>query len=65
MNFVSILSSFIGRTVEVVVPGSMYEGTLTVVQISFIQVQEPPIVYSQPVTVTIPTTNIDYVRILV
>ncbi|MCI0184446.1 hypothetical protein [Sulfoacidibacillus ferrooxidans] len=65
MTFESFLHAFIGDTVEVVVPSSMYEGTLTSVQTSFIQVQEPPIVYGQPITVTISTSNIDYVRILV
>ncbi|PWI57463.1 hypothetical protein [Sulfoacidibacillus thermotolerans] len=64
MTFQSILTSFVGRTVEVVVPGSMYEGTLISVQNSVIQVEEPPVVYGQFVTVTIPTTSIDYVRIL-
>ncbi|KUO96281.1 hypothetical protein [Ferroacidibacillus organovorans] len=64
MTFQSMLSSFIGRIVEVFVPGSLFEGTLTSVRTSVIQVQEPPIVYSQPVTVTIPTDSIEYVRVL-
>lgn len=65
MTFQTLLSSFIGDTIEVFVPGSMYEGTLTAVTISTIQVKEAPVVYSQPVTVTIPTTNTEYVRVLI
>lgn len=64
MTFLVLLSSFIGSTVEVFVPGSMFEGTLTSVQAETIQVQELPIVYSQPDLVTISTANIDYVRVL-
>ena len=63
MTLQTMLSSFIGRTVEVVVANAMYDGTLTSVQTGYINVTEPPIVYSQPIVVTIPTTAIEYVRV--
>lgn len=65
MTFQTLLSAFIGDTVEVFVPGSMYEGTLTSVAISAIQVTEAPVVYSQPVEVTVPTTSVEFVRVLI
>lgn len=65
MTFQSILSGFIGATAEVFVLGSMYEGSLTTVQPGIIQVRESPVIYGEFVLVTIPTTSIEYVRILV
>ncbi len=64
MTLQTMLSSFIGRTVEVVVANAMYEGTLTSVQTGSIKVAEPPIVYSPPIVVTIPTTALEYVRVM-
>lgn len=45
-------------------PGSVFEGTLISVQNATIQIEEPPISYGQPIIVTIPTDNIEYVRVL-
>ena len=65
MSFVDILATYIGRTVEVVVPNTLVDGTLTSVQPSFLQVQVAPISYGGGQTVTVPLTNVDYVRVLV
>jgi len=59
------LAGFIGSSVEVEVPGNMIDGTLTAVRSSLVQVAETPVIYSPQVTVSIPTVNIEYVRILV
>ncbi len=65
MTFASLLSAFIGRTVEVVVPGALFDGKLTAVQDTLIQVEEPPTVYGgPPITVSIPSISIDLVRVL-
>ncbi len=65
MTFTSLLSAYIGRTVEVVVVGALFEGTLTSVETTLIQVQESPTIYGgTPITVTIPASSIDLVRIL-
>ncbi|RIV17637.1 hypothetical protein D2Q93_15085 [Alicyclobacillaceae bacterium I2511] len=64
MTFFSILTGFIGRTVEVVVPNTLFEGTLTKVETTIIQVQEPSPIYGVLQFVNIPTNSIDYVRIL-
>ncbi len=65
VTFQVLLASFIGSTVEIFVPGSMFEGTLTAVQTGAVEVQESPVIYSKPVLVTIPTPSIEYVRVLV
>ncbi len=64
MNFQTLLSTFVGRKVEVTVPNTMYEGTLTSVQTGTIQVTEPPILYAPPVVVTITMGSIELVRVL-
>ena len=65
MDFVTLLRNFIGRTVEAVVPSSLFEGILTQVQATSIQIQEPGSIYGSGQLVTIPTSSLDYVRILV
>lgn len=65
MTFVSLLSVYIGRAVEVVVPGALFDGKLSVVETTFIQVEEPPTIYGgPPITVTVPSSSIDLVRVL-
>lgn len=64
MNFQTLLSTFVGRKVEVTVPSTMYEGILTSVQSGTIQVTEPPILYTPPVVVTITLGTIELVRVL-
>jgi len=65
MTFQTLLAEFIGSSVEVEVPGNMIDGTLTAVRTGLVQVAETPVIYSPQVTVSIPTVNIEYVRILV
>lgn len=66
MTFVEMLATFLGRTVEVMVPNQLIEGTLIRVETTLMQVQEPPTVYGQPgIVVSIPYLNVDFVRVLV
>ena len=65
MTFTSLLSAYIGRTVEIVVTGAFFEGTLTSVGTTVIQIEESPTIYGgPPVLATIPSSSIDLVRIL-
>ncbi|MCY0869165.1 MAG: hypothetical protein OWT27_01065 [Firmicutes bacterium] len=65
MTFESLLKQFVGQTAEVFVANSMYEGTLQLVRLTLIQIDETPVVYQPPETVTIPAAAIEYVRIVV
>jgi hypothetical protein len=64
MTFLSILTGFIGRSVDVAVTGTVFFGTLTAVSTSVIEVQEPSGLYGPGPLLRIPTTNVNFVRIL-
>ena len=65
MNFVQMVSAYIGRLSEVMVTNQLLSGVLFSVTATDIQVQESPTVYT-PVgaLVTVPIRNVDYVRVL-
>lgn len=64
LTFESFLQPFVGQTAEVFVSNSMYEGTLQRVSQTLIQIEETPVVYQHPETVSIPVIAIEYVRII-
>ena len=66
-TFVQALSGYIGSTVEVMVTNQVFEGSLTAVTPSTMQVTEStPVEYVPSGTpVTIPLPQVEFVRIIV
>lgn len=65
MDFLQMVSAYVGRSTEVLVTNQIVTGTLTAVSTTELQVQELPTVYSPSGTmVTILLRSVDYVRIL-
>lgn len=65
MDFVQMVSAYIGRSTDVMVTNQLVAGTLAAVTATEIQVLEAPTVYTSPgVLVTVPIRNVDFVRIL-
>ena len=65
VTFQEMLASFTGRTVEVIVPNAVIEGTLQSVTSAFVVIQENPTTYGPGNTLNIPTSSIISVRVLV
>lgn len=65
MDFVQMVSAYVGHSTEVLVTNQIVTGTLTAVSTTELQVQESPTVYSPSgTTVTVFLRSVDYVRIL-
>lgn len=65
MDFVQMVSAYIGRPAEIAVPNLIVTGTLVAVTAVDIQIQEAPTIYTPtPVLATVPIRNIDYVRVI-
>lgn len=65
MTFSQLLARYVGRTIEVVIPNQMIEGSLLVAGSTTMEVEESPTVYGPATVVTIPYSQIDFVRVLV
>lgn len=65
MDFTQMVSSYVGRSTDLMVTNQIVTGTLTAVSTTELQVEESPTVYSPSGTaVTVLVRSVDYVRIL-
>ncbi|MFD1677065.1 hypothetical protein [Alicyclobacillus fodiniaquatilis] len=66
MNFQQMLSTYIDKSAEIMVPNELVSGTLISVQTGLIEIQQTATTYGgSGQIINILTNNIDFVRILV